>query len=261
MLSLNVQGWLTRDASALSQVIQAANFDVLVFSETWAREGADAPELDGFTSVLNLPRSRRQQRGGTRGGIAVYVAERLASSVTHLSTGPQNCYAVLRFDKSVGQDEDAYMFCCYIPPEGSSSFDGKGPAVWDTLREEVSATSRMGHVFVVGDLNARTGTCPDFPGSVDHPVTEEFLPFVAPPTQSQRRSRDSREQPNKWGRALLDMCVETSLRIANGRVSGDEEGQVTYVSQGQVGSSLIDYVLASADAFSTHPNSNSSTCS
>jgi Endonuclease/Exonuclease/phosphatase family len=114
VLSLNVQGWLTRDASALSQVIKAADFDVLAFSETWAREGADAPELDGFTSVLNLPRSRRQQRGGTRGGIAVYVAERLASSVTHLSTGPQNCYAVLRFDKSVGQEEDAYMFLCYI---------------------------------------------------------------------------------------------------------------------------------------------------
>ena len=45
------------------------------------------------------------------------------------------------------------------------------------------------------------------------------------------------------------MCVETSVRIANGRVSGDEEGQVTFVSQSQVGSSLIDYVLASADAF------------
>ena len=45
------------------------------------------------------------------------------------------------------------------------------------------------------------------------------------------------------------MCCETSLRIANGRMPGDEEGQVTFVSQSQVGSSLIDYVLASADAF------------
>ena len=81
MPSLNVQGWLSRDASALSQIIKAADYDVLAFCETWAREGADAPELPGFTSVLNLPRSRRQQRGGTRGGIAVYVAERLASSV------------------------------------------------------------------------------------------------------------------------------------------------------------------------------------
>ena len=249
MLSLNVQGWLTRDASALSQVIKAADFDVLAFSETWAREGTDAPELDGFTSVLHLPRSRRQQRGGARGGLAVYVADKLASSVTHLSTGPQNCYAVVRFDKAVGQEEDAYMIPCYIPPEGSPSFDGKGPAVWEALREEVSATCRMGHVFVVGDLNARTSTCPDFPGSVDHPVTEEFLPSTAPPVQSQRHSRDSRERPNRWGRALLDMCVETSVRIANGRVSGDEEGQITFVSQSQVGSSLIDYVLASADAF------------
>ena len=46
----------------------------------------------------------------------------------------------------------------------------------------------MGHVFVIGDLNARTSTCPDFPGTVDHPVTEEFLPSAAPPVQSQRHS-------------------------------------------------------------------------
>ena len=249
MLSLNVKGWLTKDAAALSQVISAAEFDVLVFSETWAREGTDAPELHGFTTALNLPRSRRLQRGGTRGGVAVYVADALASSVTLMATGPQNCYAVLRLDGAIGQDEDAYMFACYMPPEGSPSFDGKGPAVWEALREEVVSTMRLGHVFVVGDLNARTGTCPDFPGTFDHPVEDDYLSSAAPPVQSQRRSRDSRVRPSRWGRLLLDMCIETSLRIANGRVQGDEEGQVTFVSESQEGSSLIDYVLASPDAF------------
>ena len=53
-----------------------------------------------------------------------------------LSTGPQNCYAVLRFDKSVGQEEDAYMIACYIPPEGSPALNGKGPAVWEEEEED-----------------------------------------------------------------------------------------------------------------------------
>jgi len=53
----------------------------------------------------------------------------------------------------------------------------------------------------------------------------------ARPAQSQRRSRDSLERPNLWGRQLLDLCISTSMRIANGRVLGDEQGQVTFVNQ------------------------------
>ena len=68
------------------------------------------------------------------------------------------------------------MFACYMPPEGSSALRLRGPAVWEALREEVGATLRLGHVILVGDLNARTSTTPDFPGSISHPADEPFLP-------------------------------------------------------------------------------------
>jgi hypothetical protein len=106
----------------------------------------------------------------------------------------------------------------------------------------------LGHVFVIGDLNARTATFPDFPGTITHPIREPFLSTGAEPVRSQRHSRDPLARPNLWGTELLDLCISTSMRIANGRVSGDEQGQVTFVSQSQEGSSLIDYVLASPDA-------------
>jgi len=52
--------------------IKGVECDVLVLTATWLREGADAPELAGFTTSLNLPRTRRLQGGGsTRGGIAI----------------------------------------------------------------------------------------------------------------------------------------------------------------------------------------------
>lgn len=135
-----------------------------------------------------------------------------------------------------------------MPPEGSSALHERGPAVWEALREEVGATVRLGHVFLVGDLNARTSTAPDFPGSISHPADEPFLPAGTAPVHTQRNSCDSTMRPNRWGRELLDLCCATGMRIANGRVPGDEEGQVTFVSQIQEGSSLIDYVLASPDA-------------
>jgi hypothetical protein len=248
VLHLNVHGLLSRDALAVMQAIQGADYDVLVFTETWLRWDADAPELPGFTSSLNLPRSRRLQRGTVKGGIAVYVADALAPSVTVLSTGLLNAYALLRLVGCVGQGEDAYMFACYMPPERSPALDGKGAAVWEALREEVGDTMRLGHVFVIGDLNARTATCPDFPGTISHPIREPFQSTGARPARSQRHSRDTLERPNPWGWKLLDLCISTSMRIANGRVLGDEQGQITFVSQSGEGSSLIDYVLASPDA-------------
>lgn len=248
MLQWNVHGWLSRDASALSQAIRGADYDVLVFTETWLAPEADAPELAGFTLSLNLPRSRRLQRGGTRGGIAVYVADALAPKVTVLSTGLHGCFALLRLDGCIGQGEDAFMFACYMPPESSPAFFGKGPAVWEALREAVGETLHLGHVFVLGDLNARTSTSPDFPGSTSHPIREPFQSAGTEPVRSQRRSCDRATAPNRWGRELLSLCIATGMRIANGRVPGDEQGQVTFVCHEREGSSLIDYVLASPDA-------------
>src|SRR5213080_5442700 len=175
--------------------------------------------------------SATQEDRQPRGGIAVYVANTLAPSVTVLLTGPANCYALLRIDGAVGQDEDMYLFACYIPPQGSPALGREGGSgVWKALAEEVVATVRLGHVFVVGDLNARTATFPDFPGTTSHPIDpieeEPFQSSDAAPAQSQRQSRDTLQQPNSWGRKLLDLCISSSLRIANGRVRGDEQGQV-----------------------------------
>lgn len=251
ILQLNVRGRLANDPSVLLEVINAERYDILVFTETWLREDADAPELPGFTPVCNQPRNRRLQKGSARGGIAIYAADAMASAFTVISSSPQQHYALMRIDGAIGEREDLHLFACYLPPEGSPALRSKAAEMWEGLRDEVGATLRLGHVLLVGDLNARTGTSPDFPGSVSHPVDDEpFHPAGAPPVVSERHSRDHLARPNAWGRELLDLCCVTGMRIVNGRVQGDEEGQVTFVSLGQEGSSLIDYALASPDAMS-----------
>ncbi len=129
------------------QTIKGVECDEIVLTETWLREGADAPELAGFTTSLNLPRARWLQGSSpTRGGIAVHVADALASSVTVLATRLLGAYALLRLDGCIGQGEDAYMFACYMPPERIPALAGKGAAVWAVLREEVKGTLLLGHV-------------------------------------------------------------------------------------------------------------------
>ena len=59
----------------------------------------------------------------------------------------------------------------------------------------------------------------------------------------------SDESVNDNGNLLIDFCIQTGLRIANGRVGADAmEGKCTYV--GSRGSSLIDYVIVSEDLLS-----------
>ena len=58
------------------------------------------------------------------------------------------------------------------------------------------------------------------------------------PVSSVRRSQDARGVVNTSGRRLLELCMRLGMRIANGRVHGDEDGSLTFVGRGG-GSSLI----------------------
>jgi len=52
---------------------------------------------------------------------------------------------------------------------------------------------------------------------------------------------------NSHGLKLIDLCISTSIRIANGRLHNDKTGACTFFNFN--GSSLIDYLLLSEQAF------------
>ena len=92
MVQLNVRGLLARDASAVAQAVDAGSQDVMVFTETWLRRDAEAPEISGFTAVLNLPRSKRMEKRAEEESATCtctctcYI---LCSHVSDYSTGSQ----------------------------------------------------------------------------------------------------------------------------------------------------------------------------
>ena len=74
----------------------------------------------------------------------------------------------------------------------------------------------------------------------------DSLSFAGPaPVLTLRCSQDASGSVNASGRRVLELCMCLGLRIANGRVQGDEHGALTFVARGGGGTSLIDYVLAS----------------
>ena len=227
---------------------------IIVFSETWLQEGQDAPDIVGFT-VHNYPRPDRFQRGRhTQGGIAVYIRDSVSASVSVFCVGPQNCYVGLRLRHVFAGHAESFLFACYIPPRTTANRFELEP-VWPALTQDVQAVRVQGPTFIVGDLNARTGTSPDWPASMVQPgMSVDTFSTTVMPTCATRHSQDS--SVNHHGDSMLRLCRVSDLRIANGgRVPGDAAGALTYVnptppSGSAPGSycSVLDYVVASPDA-------------
>ena len=231
------------------QVIGWAGSDIMAFTETWRREGIPPPEIEGF-SGYNFARPRRLQRspeGPPRGGIIIYIKNNIDCHVTEgvpeLETDPTNSLAVVRINKAAGFETDLYLIVTYIVPSAPQS-------VWSLLEDWVRILLTKGQVLVVGDQNARTREEADFPGA---DLTDANTELTSGPTCSARRNKDP--MLNISGRRMLTMCKRTGLRIANGRVSGNMDGNFTFHSAPNPrtpdgGRSAIDNVLACPSAFS-----------
>ena len=90
----------------------------------------------------------------------------------------------------------------------------------------------------MGDLNARTGQESDFIENKEHdsniPLFDDYTPDF---NIINRLSQDSTVLPT--GRLFNDICIQTGLRIFNGRCTGDLTGNFT--CHNYKGSGVVDY--------------------
>ena len=220
----------------------AAGHDILVFTETWLGEGQLAPDIAGYRA-FHYGRPHALQAGPSRGGVACYVREELYHHISHDSSDASNSFAALRISKEAGFTRDLYLFVCYLAPRANTRISMATRGIWLELQERVGDALSKGQVLMVGDLNARTGNKADF--TLDA-ILEEHYQLGAEPSCTHRNSQDT--VVNSHGRQLLKLCQQSGLRIANGRVSGDEVGGFTFVSP-TGDASLVDYVVACPESF------------
>ncbi|VDI41162.1 Hypothetical predicted protein [Mytilus galloprovincialis] len=115
--------------------------------------------------------------------------------------------------------------------------------VLDSIERDMTCTyKQLGDIILCGDLNARSGSEPDF---IQNDVYDTHLPiyndYDCDTIQDVRHSYDSKVDVR--GRQLLDLCISTKMRILNGRVLGDLYGKFT--CHKPTGSSVVDYVIVS----------------
>jgi exonuclease III len=227
-------------------------YDVLLFTETWQATNSVC-EIDGYKCYA-IPRiscnmrSTRQRDSWNRGGVSIYVRTALEKGVKVVSTNAIGIVWVKLDKVAFNFVEDVFLGLTYIPPQNSTFYHAHDVDFFDVLQHDCSKYSSDGCVVLCGDFNARVSNKADYilaetgiervVRQAENLVTNTNLPV--------RVSCDVHS--NAFGSKLLDLCKSTGLCIVNGRTGKDgSKGEFTcYASRG---SSVVDYVLTSADNF------------
>ena len=99
----------------------------------------------------------------------------------------------------------------------------------------------LGSIFLLGDMNARTGNGLDYISNDDERYQANNDFYTVDRHIIERNNEDSLICDR--GKDLLALCVSAQLRILNGRSIGDIDGKFTC--------SAVDYMICSEEIFRT----------
>ncbi|CAG2204319.1 unnamed protein product [Mytilus edulis] len=204
----------------------------------------DSLSLPGFKSV-NLIRPKSKRTNKRSGGLSILVKNEIKSGVKFLEHS-NNDYIWLKLSSSLfNLPEDIYLCFIFDPPENSSYTHSLNEDIFDLIEKDIAMYSTLGKIVLAGDLNARTGSGElDF---IDNDSQDNLIPLYDNYNPdydiSVRHSKDVHLSTR--GKLLNDICVQTGLRILNGRTRGDFIGQLT--CHNPRGSSVVDYFIVSEE--------------
>ena len=156
----------------------------------------------------------------------------------------------VKLDRSfINTNFDLFLCFLYIPPQNSVYFSAHSEGYFEYLERTVRQYSSMGSITVCGDMNARCGDLNDY--CVEDASINRFFqtPDIDDITDYNIPYRFSTDHTlNSSGTKLIDVCLNTDLKIVNGRCGDDAgKGEITFMTDN--GQSLIDYVLVTPELF------------
>ena len=138
----------------------------------------------------------------------------------------------------------------YLAPVGSKWAAKQSVEVVEKFKTDVLMFSETGFLIICGDLNARTDVLNDYL-SEEEVLTNEWLNSLnfdqeyntLNKLKLPKRSSQDKGGLSGHGKALLELCKATNLKIVNGRAFQDKNiGKFTFHESR--GSSVVDYLLA-----------------
>ena len=132
----------------------------------------------------------------------------------------------------------------YLAPDSSSY--AKNAENFKEFKNGIDHYASLGHLAVIGDLNARVGTRQETVMSVNEQGINSTHGLVNKLELSKRNSEDN--TVNARGQKLFDLATNYELFLANGRSCGDLTGKYTCCQWN--GQSVVDVFMAQSDVLS-----------
>ena len=145
--------------------------------------------------------------------------------------------------KFFGLLNDLFICFLHIPPENSTYSQNHGDQ-FENLTNDVLNYYDKGDILLCGDFNGRVSTAQDF--VINDSISFDWNDDDEYCVDSCRYRNSLDKVTTARGRHIIDLCIQSRLRILNGRTLGDLEGSFTF--HNSLGSSVIDYFITS-DSF------------
>ena len=210
--------------------------DFVILTEIWSRSKLDISGFKSFTSLSN----QKTFPGRKSGGISFLFKDKFENHISMIQSS--NNFLWCKLSKEIWRySKDVYACGVYIPPQNSPHFHSE---IFEQLSLDLTYYQAKGHVILLGDFNAPTGTYPDSVSKAGNNLIENDRSEVSL-NLSMRHSFDG--NINSHGKQLLEVCKHFDLRILNGRTNGDTLGRPTY--HGKNGTSVVNYIICHQDLF------------
>ena len=204
-------------------------------------------QLDLYQDFHSYRKHGKRRNYGS-GGISIYIKNNIVNGTSVIHGESSDCMWVCLKKSFFQLEEDIYGRFIYVPPVNSTFTNSQDNNSFELLENDVCKFKSKGRVVLMGDFNSRTSTSPDFNVTDD----DKYTPVPEQYNSDEHESLYNRENEdicsvNEYGKKLLELCIETELRILNGRMLGDLEGKLTCHKWN--GSSTVDYGIVQHSLF------------
>ena len=186
------------------------------------------------------------------GGLGIFVKDSILPYIDLIEIDCEYLMLIKISSSTSTTDRDICIAFAYLPPEGSDYSDNDSFSEIETVLLPYIDSCK--HFYIMGDLNARTGTTPEYTEfDIDrvtfqqYGIDDDVMNYLNNGNELQthkisrlRLSRDSVK--NNFGNRLLQLCRNNNLYICNGRINGDTTGALTCIK-----GSVIDYLICNLD--------------
>jgi exonuclease III len=238
--SWNVQGLIGKSYNKLkdpSFLQELKKHHVIALIETHCTTDTSITIPGYYTHQVCRPKSNSKAHGG----IAILVRSELRAGIKFYHATTNDIIWVCLKKEFFNTNQDIYIGAVYLSPVNSTYTKKLDYNPFDIQEKELAKYCEKGQSILLGDVNARSSTSQDFVLNND----AKHIPVPSGVTLDGncacRKSQDYKMIKCAYGKQLIDLCIASGLKIANGRVLGDPSGR--YTCHKYNGSSLVDYVL------------------